>query len=134
MKGILSGKDFHYSSRIPQQKEITEREILQVVSRISKDKAPGPDELSNRVIQLVVRGRIALVRHLFQACLDQEVQSDHFKSAFTVMLKKSGKSDYINPSAYKPIALLNTLEKVLEAVISNRIKFIMERYNLLPDT
>ena len=50
------------------------------------------------------------------------------------MLKKLGKSDYINPSAYRPIALLNTLEKVLEAVISNRIKFIAETHDLLPDT
>ena len=50
------------------------------------------------------------------------------------MLKKPGKSDYINPSAYRPIALLNTLEKVLEAVISNRIKSITKAYDLLLDT
>lgn len=50
------------------------------------------------------------------------------------MLKKPGKGDYTSPSAYRPIALLNTLGKVLEAVISNRIKFIAETYNLLPDT
>lgn len=56
------------------------------------------------------------------------------KTACTVMLKKPGKGDYTSPSAYRPIALLNTLGKVLEAVISNRIKFIAETYNLLPDT
>jgi len=50
------------------------------------------------------------------------------------MLKKLGKSDYINPSAYRPIALLNTLEKVLEVIISNRIKFIAEAHDLLSDT
>jgi len=51
-----------------------------------------------------------------------------------VILKKSGKSDYSSLLAYRPIALLNTLEKTLETVISNQIKFIAERYNLLPDT
>jgi hypothetical protein len=50
------------------------------------------------------------------------------------MLKKLGKSDYTNPSVYRPIALLNTLGKVLEAVILNRIKFITETYDLLLDT
>ena len=50
------------------------------------------------------------------------------------MLKKLEKSDYTNPSAYRPIALLNTLGKVLEAVISNRIKFIAETHDLLSDT
>ena len=43
-------KDFHYSLRIPQQEEITEREILKAVSRTSKDKALEPDKLLNRVI------------------------------------------------------------------------------------
>ena len=51
-----------------------------------------------------------------------------------MILKKSGKSDYINLSVYRPIALLNTLEKVLEAVILNRIKFIAEAHDLLSDT
>jgi len=50
------------------------------------------------------------------------------------MLKKLGKSDYTNPSAYRPIALLNTLKKVLEAIILNRIKFIAEAHDLLSDT
>jgi len=50
------------------------------------------------------------------------------------MLKKLEKSDYSSLSAYRPIALLNTLEKTLEIVISNRIKFIIERYDLLLDT
>jgi hypothetical protein len=49
------------------------------------------------------------------------------------MLKKPGKGDYSNPSAYRPIALLNTLGKILEAVISNRIKYIAESYDLLSD-
>ena len=71
---------------------------------------------------------------MFQACLDQGVQPDHFKNACTVILKKLGKSDYTNPSAYRPIALLNTLEKVLEAVILNRIKLIAETHDLLLDT
>jgi hypothetical protein len=64
----------------------------------------------------------------------QGVHPNHFKSVCTVMLKKPGKSDYSSPSAYRPIALLNTLGKTLEAVISNRIKYIAETYDLLPDT
>jgi hypothetical protein len=50
------------------------------------------------------------------------------------MLKKLGKSNYTNLSAYRLIALLNTLGKLLKAVILNRIKFIIKIYNLLPDT
>jgi hypothetical protein len=51
-----------------------------------------------------------------------------------VILKKLGKSNYINLSAYRLIALLNTLRKVLEVVILNKIKFITKTHNLLLDT
>jgi hypothetical protein len=50
------------------------------------------------------------------------------------MLKKLGKSDYINLLVYRLITLLNTLRKVLKAVILNRIKFITKTYDLLLDT
>jgi hypothetical protein len=50
------------------------------------------------------------------------------------MLKKLGKSDYTNLLVYRLITLLNTLGKVLEAVISNRIKFITKTHDLLLDT
>jgi hypothetical protein len=49
------------------------------------------------------------------------------------MLKKLDKEDYSNPSVYRLIILLNTLGKILEAVISNRIKYIAESYDLLSD-
>ena len=56
-----------------------------------------------------------------------------FRTAITVVLKKPGKPSYSDPAAYRPIALLNTLGKVLEAIIARRISNLAERYNLLPD-
>lgn len=50
------------------------------------------------------------------------------------MLKKLEKSDYTNLLIYKSIALLNTLKKVLEAIILNKIKFITKTYDLLLNT
>jgi hypothetical protein len=50
------------------------------------------------------------------------------------MLKKAGKRDYSNPSAYRPIALLNTLGKVLETIIAKRMRYLTEKHALLPDT
>jgi hypothetical protein len=49
------------------------------------------------------------------------------------MLKKPGKKDYSDPSAYRPITLLNTLGKTLEAVIASRIRETAEAYGLLPN-
>jgi hypothetical protein len=50
------------------------------------------------------------------------------------MIRKPGKSDYIDPKAYQPIAPLNTLGKALQAVIAKRVRFLAESYTLLLST
>ena len=48
-------------------------------------------------------------------------------------MKKLQKPDYSKPKAYRPIALLDTLRKALEAVISIRICECVEANRLLPE-
>ena len=49
-----------------------------------------------------------------------------------MILKKPNKPNYSEPKAYRPIALLDTLGKVLETVISKRLAGLAESYSLLP--
>ena len=48
-----------------------------------------------------------------------------------VILYKEGKVDYLLLGSYRPIALENTLSKILERVIVKRIADIAEEYILL---
>jgi uncharacterized protein with PQ loop repeat len=55
------------------------------------------------------------------------------KRAMTIyILYKEGKADYLLLKSYHPIALENTLSKILERVIINYIVDIAEEYALLP--
>ena len=56
------------------------------------------------------------------------------RSAKIVVLRKPGKSDYSIPEAYHPFSLLNTVSKLLEAVMARRLSYLSEKRNLLPDT
>ena len=49
----------------------------------------------------------------------------------TFVLYKEGKVDYLLPGSYRPIALKNTLSKILERVIVDYIADIAEEYALL---
>ena len=49
----------------------------------------------------------------------------------TVVLRKEGKADYSIPGSYRPIALENTLSKILEKVIADRIADTAEEHALL---
>ena len=51
-----------------------------------------------------------------------------------MVLQKPKKPDYSVPGAYRPISLLNTLGKLLEAVMARRLSYLAEKHGLLPDT
>ncbi|RYP01304.1 hypothetical protein DL766_004706 [Monosporascus sp. MC13-8B] len=53
---------------------------------------------------------------LHDACLQLGYCPAHFKESITVVLRNQGKGDYSQPKAYRPIALLNTLGKVMGAI------------------
>jgi len=125
---------FAYPTPLEVPAELSLAEVKRAILKTKKDNAPGPDEIPNRVIHLIIRTSPATIMRLFQACMDQGVHPEAFKKATTVIIRKDGDRDYSNPEAYRPIALLNTLGKALEAVVSNRIRFLAETHALLPDT
>jgi ribonuclease HI len=56
----------------------------------------------------------------------------HFKKSTTVVLRKPGKDNYTMAKSYRPIALLNTVGKTLDAILARRISYVAEAYQLLP--
>ena len=52
----------------------------------------------------------------------------------TFVLYKEGKADYLFLGSYRPIALENTLRKILERVIADRIADTAEEHALLPQS
>ena len=48
------------------------------------------------------------------------------------MLRKQGKADYTVPRAYYPIALLNTIGKVLSSCVVEDLVKMAEKHQLIP--
>ena len=57
-----------------------------------------------------------------------------FKEAYTIILQKLDKPKYSNLGAWRPIALLSTIGKVIETLIAKRIGKVVEENHLLLDT
>lgn len=55
-----------------------------------------------------------------------------FRKARTIVLPKD-KEDMSEPGAYRPIALLNTMGKVIEGILAKRIAHEAEALRLLPE-
>jgi hypothetical protein len=56
-----------------------------------------------------------------------------WKDSITKVLRKPGKANYTVPGAYRPIALLDTIGKVLSACVAEDLVKMTETYHLLPD-
>ena len=69
---------------------------------------------------------------LMQASLDLGHFPKLFKHTTTVVLRKPGKPDYAKVKAYRPIALENTIGKVMESVIAEIMGYLTEEHELLP--
>ena len=125
---------YEYPTPVILSARLTQEEVIRVITKSKKDNAPGPDGIPNRILHLIARETPAILVRLLQACLDLGVHPRAFKRSTTVILKKPRKEDYTSPTAYRPIALLNTIGKALEAVVAERIRFAAEKHSLLPET
>lgn len=74
------------------------------------------------------------IHYIFSASINLSHHPKAWRTAAIVVLRKPGKPDYTILKAYRLISLLNTLRKLLEAIIVKRISYYAEKHNLLPDT
>lgn len=118
--------------RPPSSRPISLEEIQLVISALKDFKAPGRDTIINLAIKLGGIPMASCLLNLANAILQSGLFPSSWKVAKSAILKKAGKPDYSNPAAYRPIALLSTLGKVIEAVLANRIRSFAETNNLLP--
>lgn len=109
----------------------TLNEARQVIRGLKPSKAPGPDKIPSRVLQLGGDHLATCIVNIANACLNLGFFLSQWKTAKSVILQKVGKPDYSNPGAYQPIALLNTLSKTFEAMLANRLRDFAESNHLL---
>ena len=120
---------FVYSSSANDDEAVTRREIMKIIYKISSDKASKVNEIINKALRQLARIIIEQIRSFFDKCIKKNIQSSHFKKIFTIMLRKSNKKNYTKSSSYRSIALLNTLNKMLKLIVSERFRYAIEALN-----
>ena len=70
--------------------------------------------------------------HIYVAIWDRGLYYTLWRESTTIVLRKPGKPRYDTPKAYRPIALLNTLGKVLTSIVVEQLTYNTDKYELLP--
>jgi hypothetical protein len=80
--------DYAYPEPITLPAGVEQAEVMRAIRKSKKDSAPGPDEIPNRVLQLLASDQATPFVRLFDACYRQGICPTAFKSATTVILHK----------------------------------------------
>lgn len=113
-------------------KQLTQTEIEKKVFDASQWKAPGSDGLPVAVWRQVWSVVKEDVTALFRSSVEEGYLPSQWRQAKIIPLRKPGKPDYTLAKAWRPISLLSTLSKILEAVLAERLSFLAEKHGLLP--
>ena len=123
---------FVYPKPICDFDPISREQITRQLAKLKPYKAPGPDGIPNIVLTKSANVIVDRLYYIYKAILEQDVYYKPWRASTTVVLRKPGKPRYDIPKAYRPIALLNTMSKVLTALMAELMTFYTETHQLLP--
>jgi len=94
---------------------------------------PGPDKLSWRHFKSILSDKdcISSVIKIANACIDLGYWPNHFKILSMVIIPKPNKPSYNSSKSFRPIVLLNTIGKLIEKVIGERLQFLVVRNDFI---
>lgn len=107
---------------------VTNEELVAVAKKLKIKKAPGPDGIPNVALKAAIEAYPDMFRTLMQKCLEDGQFPDRWKVQKLVLLPKPGKPPG-HPGSYRPICLLDTVGKLLERIILNRLTIYTESEN-----
>jgi hypothetical protein len=115
-----------YPPPLPPPPPISIDQVRRHVLRLSPYKATGPDEIPNIALQKTLDIIEDHLLCLFRAILKLKIYYKGWSEFTTVVLRKPGKPSYNIPKAYRPIALLCTMGKVLTAIVAEELARLLE--------
>ena len=116
------------------RRTVTDEEVYSILKKVKPDKCPGIDGIPNRFLQAMGAPLARAITELINTCWRLEYYPQRFRQARTIVLRKPEKDDYSVPGAYRPIALLSTIGKVIESLAARRLQDLAEQHNLIPET
>ena len=107
-------------------------QLRRCVARLTPHKVPGEDGIPNIVLKELLELIAEHLLSIYKATFTLWVYSNCWKIWDTIVLRKPGKPRYDIPKAYRPIALMNTMGKLLSAMVVEDLVYMCEKYALLP--
>jgi hypothetical protein len=129
----LTPSNQNYTGQLPTRGEITQDKIQRHLNRLSPYKATRTDEIPNAILKNCADAIIPYLLQIYRAVFKLQLYVDSWHEIITCILRKPGKPNYNVSKAYRPIALLNTIAKLM-SIVAEEITHLVEVHQLLPVT
>ena len=103
----------------------SKEEFRQVIINYNNSFAPGPDKLSWSHLKITLKDDdcLNIIISIANTCIELGYWPLYFKRSTMIVILKLNKKSYDLPKAFRPIVLLNTVGKLIEKVIRERLQF-----------
>lgn len=95
-------------------------EIDDTIKKLPTNKAPGSDTITNIIIKNLSNKTKTYLTNIINAIITTQYFPQQWKHATIIPIAKANK-DLSDPTSYRPISLLNTMAKLTETIIHNRL-------------
>ena len=114
-------RQYQSSCVIRREELFTLEELKRAGGRLKANTAPGIDGVPNEIVKEVIGAYPKILPEAFNSCLRQGRFFVDWKKQRLVLLKK-GNKPLGDASSYRPICLLDTMGKLLEEIILQRLQ------------
>ncbi|XP_076461755.1 uncharacterized protein LOC143294209 [Babylonia areolata] len=112
---------------LKQQHKQLRREKL--ISNLKPGKAPGPDNISPRILKELANELAPTLTIIFQSSVNTGTLPADWKAAHVMPVFKKG--EQYNPANYRPVSLTSVCCKVLEHILTSTIMNHLEHHGIL---
>ena len=111
----------------------SKEKLKQAIAKCNNSSAPGPDRLSWQHLKFITKQDecVTNIINIANMCINLGHWPDYFKRSSTIIIPKPNKSSYNHAKMFHPIVLLNTLGKLIEKIITERIQFTVLKNNFI---
>ena len=108
-------------------------EFRLTITSCNNTSVPGPDKLSWSHLKIILKDDecLNIIIHIANTCIELGYWPSHFKRSTIVIIPKPNKKLYDSPKSFRFIVLLNTVGKLIEKVIEERLQFTMASNNFI---
>lgn len=109
----------------------TPGEVKKFLQNLPNNKAPGPDTITYKLLKNLPRKTIVQLTHIVNGIILHQHFPTQWKSTIIVPIPKPGKNA-TNRESYRPISLVNSVAKLVEKILLERINREVEKFSIIP--